>query len=99
MPMSQWWKAIRDRIQRALFNQQREVLLILAWSERWMTYIEVSFASRGRVSSDNALTVLYHLRDDMGDEPLVDFAIRREGQVGSYWAINAAGRKWLEDRR
>lgn len=110
--MSQWWKSIRDGIQRAVFDQQREVLKVLAWAEkrvgephvtyipgmyRWLTYIEISFYSKGRVSSDNALSVLYEMRDS---EPgLVDFTIRREGVVGSFWAINANGRRVLEEKR
>lgn len=107
--MSQWWKPIRDRIQRAVFNQQANVLRVLAENGGWMTYIEISFNSKGRVSSDNALTVLYEMRDEVsfetrdGGSPRVDFTIRRTNgdtiEVGSFWRISDAGRRWLEDRR
>ena len=94
--MTQWWKPIRDKLQRTLFNQQLSVLRVLAKNGGPMTYGEVSFAANGKVSTDNALTVLYEMRDSM-EPPLVDFSIRRGGVTESFFAINAAGREYLKN--
>lgn len=69
-------------------------------SDRWMTYVDVSFNFRGRVSTDNALAALdaMSIEREPG-EWLVDRRYERDGVEGTYFAINHRGRKWLEERR
>ena len=105
---------IRDRIKRAyddprgeaarlIWSPERVVLEVLAeserqwnWADSFMTYVEVSFHSGGRVSPDTALAALQDMQQEQA--PRVEYAIRRHGEVGSYWAISAKGREWLRGR-